>query len=231
MTTLDTSAMNNKQTDNDQSKPPTSPRMLRIMWGIFLDAGIAVVAYVALRALGQSEYISLLGATIVAGIRLGYVMIRRREIDGFALFMMVTFGVGFALSLVSGSVHFLLAKESIGTSVSGLLFLVTCLWGKPLMFYAARRFTAASEQERAGWDNNWNSNAGFRKYFRFVSVVWGIAFLIEAAVRIPFVYILPVDVMAVISPLATPIMITGLLVWTFSSSRKAVERSQGQVQM
>lgn len=46
-----------------------------------------------------------------------------------------------------------------------------------------------------------------------MSVVIGGVLLAEALVRVPFVYVLPIDVMAVVSPILTPVVITLVCVW------------------
>ncbi|MBA8794381.1 intracellular septation protein A [Friedmanniella endophytica] len=181
---------------------------------LFLDAGLSVGTYLVLHWLGTSDYVALLAATVVAGLRAAYVIVRRREVDAFSVFMLSTFAIGLGLSFVTGSARFLLVKESFGTGISGLIFLVTCLVGKPLMYYASQRFSAPTRAEREEWDGLWRTSAGFRRMFRVMSVVWGVAFLAEAALRIPLVLTLPVPVMATVSPLLTPVLITVLVVWS-----------------
>lgn len=196
-----------------EAEPDPSP--LSVIWTLFLDSGLSVGSYLVLRWLGESAYTALLTATIVAGIRAVYVIVRRREADAFALFMLFVFAMGLALSFVTGSVDFLLIKESFGTGLVGLAFLITCLFGKPLMYYTSQRFAATTPDERARWQGLWETTPSFRRHFRFMSLVWGVVFLAESLVRIPFVFVLPHDVMAVVSPLVTPVMITLLLIWTF----------------
>jgi hypothetical protein len=215
----DTQPASSADTDGD-----TSP--VSVIWTLFLDSGLSILSYAALRWAGESTYVSLLAATIVAGLRAGYVIARRREVDAFALFMMFVFALGLGLSFVTGSQDFLLVKESFGTGAVGLAFLLTCLFGKPLMYYTSLRFAATTPQERARWQVLWETVPGFRRHFRFLSAVWGVVFLAESIVRIPFVFILPTDVMAVVSPLATPIMITLLLVWTFRRSARYQARAR-----
>jgi hypothetical protein len=210
-----------------EAEPDPSP--LSVIWTLFLDSGLSVGSYAVLRWLGESTYTALLTATIVAGIRAVYVIVRRREADAFALFMLFVFAMGLGLSFVTGSVDFLLVKESFGTGLVGLAFLITCLFGKPLMYYTSQRFAATTPDERARWQGLWQTTPSFRRHFRFMSIVWGVVFLGESLIRIPFVFLLPHDVMAVVSPLVTPVMITLLLVWTFRrAARYETQAKVGQ---
>ena len=56
-----------------------------------------------------------------------------------------------------------------------------------------------------------------------MSLVIGGVLLAEALVRIPFVYVLPVDVMAVVSPVLTPVVITLVCVWAVHYGRRTPE--------
>lgn len=207
--------------------------ILSIVWTMFLDAGLAVGAYLIATALGASLFSALLIGAIVAMLRAGYVIIHRRMIDAFAIFMIITFGIGVILTLVSGSPRFLLAKDAIGTGVSGLIFLVTLLAGRPMMFYISQRFAATDDAERRRWKELWETQAGFRAHFRRLTVVWVIGFLFEASLKLILIMLLPVQAMAPVLPFFTPVLITVLVIWTVRSSALAQDRlreSAGVVQ-
>jgi len=195
-----------------------------IAWNLFLDAGLAVGAYLLARALGADLFVALLVGTAVAAARAVYVIIRRREIDAFAIFMIITFGIGLVLTLITGSPRFLLAKDGISNAVSGLVFAVTLFFGKPMMFYLSQRFGATDDAERTRWRELWGTEAGFRAFFRMLTVVWTIAFLAEATVKIIMAMTLPVSVMAPILPFFTPVLITLLVVWTVRSSARGQQK-------
>lgn len=201
------------------------PRLFVILWGIFLDAGLAVGAYLGLRLAGFEPYYALLGGALVAGLRLGYVVLRARRFEGFAAFMCIGFLIGTGLALVTGSERFLLLKDSFTTAIMGLLFLGSCVFGKPFMFHAAKRFNAAGRTEERQWEQKWRELPGFRKLFRFLTVVWAAAFVAEAAVRVPMVYLLPIDLAATVSGLLMPAMLVGLLAWTLRRSKRAEQRA------
>ncbi|SDS12942.1 VC0807 family protein [Microlunatus soli] len=198
--------------------------ILTIVWTLFLDAGLAVGAYLIARGFGTSMFAALLIGTVVAGLRAAYVIIRRREVDAFAIFMIITFGIGLLLSLVTGSARFLLAKDAISSAISGLIFLLTLAVGKPMMFHLAQRFGATDEGERSRWSGLWQSHRGFRSLFRFLTVIWAVGFLVEAAVKLILVALLPVDTMAPILPFFTPVLLTGLVIWTVRTSALAQQR-------
>lgn len=218
-----------EETSGAAPEPPVSEgqgrsMMAQVLGGLFLDLGLSLGAYLVARALGYSIFVALLAGMIVAGLRAGYVVIRRRTVDGFILFMIFTFAVGLALSFIGGTPRFLLTKDSIGTAVSGIAFGVTLFVGRPMMLYLSQRFAAPTSQDRQEWLRLWQVSSGFRRLFRLLTLVWAIAFLFEAVVKFILIVSLPVAVMAPLSHLFTPALITGLLIWTVRYSAAAERR-------
>lgn len=224
----DTKINNGIRTSESNGGDMNSGRMIgKIVWSLFLDAGLAVAGYLVARHLGASLFLSLLVGTAVAAVRAAYVIIRRREVDAFAIFMIITFGIGLLLTVFTGSPRFLLAKDSISTGVSGIVFLVTLLAGKPMMYYFAQRFGATSDAERQEWARLYPTHEGFRAFFRGLTLVWAIAFLAEASLKLVLVLALPVAIMAPVIPFFTPVLISAMVVWTVRRSVRARRRLGG----
>ena len=178
-----------------------------------LDIGLPLLVYYGLHAVGISDYPALLAGTVVAGLRVAFVALRNRRLDGFAAFLMTVFAVGLALSFATGDVRFMLAKDSVGTAVAGLIFLGTCVVGRPISFYAAQRFSTSTTRTRTWWATIWETSPVFRRRFRVMSIVWGIGLLVEALVRIPLIYLLPVHVMVGLSTVLQVTAFTLLITW------------------
>lgn len=178
-----------------------------------LDVGLPLLAYYGLHAVGISDYRALLAGTVVAGLRVGFVALSNRRLDGFAAFLMTVFAVGLALSFATGDARFMLAKDSVGTAVAGLIFLGSCVVGRPMSFYAAQRFSTTTTKTREWWTTMWQTRSAFRRGFRVMSMVWGIGLLAEAAVRIPLIYLLPVNVMVGISTVLQMTAFALLMTW------------------
>jgi hypothetical protein len=203
---------------------PSSGRLLgATVVTLFLDAGLSVVGYGVARLAGATPFLALVVGALVALGRAGWVLLRRREVDPFALFMVGIYVVGLVTSFFTGSPRFLLVKESFGTGAAGLAFLLTCLRGKPLAYHASARVAAPTPEERAEWEELWTTEPTFRRRFVVMSAVIGGVLLVEALVRVPFVYVLPVDVMAVVSPVLTPVVITLVCVWAVHYGQRTPE--------
>ncbi|PZS37894.1 MAG: hypothetical protein DLM62_16695 [Pseudonocardiales bacterium] len=204
---------------------PSTVGLIRMM---LLDVGLPLLAYYGLHTVGVGDYLALLAGTVVAGLRVTFVALRNRRLDGFAAFLMAVFAVGLALAFTTGDARFMLAKDSVGTAVAGLIFLGTCVVGRPMMFYAAQRFSATTSEKRALWNTMWQTRPAFRRGFRLMSVVWGVGLLVEAAVRVPLIYLLPIQVMVGLSTALQVAAFTLLMTWNLWYGKRMQRAGQTQ---
>ncbi|WP_433246949.1 VC0807 family protein [Streptosporangium sp. CA-135522] len=168
-----------------------------VLWDVVPMIG----TYYGCRALGVSEYAAMLAAASVGFLRVAYVALRQRRFDGFAAFMATVFGVGLVLSFLAGDEKFLLAVKSITNAIAGLIFLGTCAAGRPAGFAVAKLFGAEDAETARRWEVLYAAEPAFRRVYLVMTLVWGIVLLMESAVRIPLIYLLPTDVMAGLSSL------------------------------
>ncbi len=110
------------------------------MTGAALDVLVPVVAYYVLRAAGWSEWTALLAGAVVPAARAGYVLIRRRTVNWIPVGVLVFIVVSVAVSFLSGSPRFLLAKDGIIVAAVGVAILVTLAAKQPVMYKLSRAF-------------------------------------------------------------------------------------------
>ena len=70
--------------------------------------------------------------------------------------------IGTAGSLISGSVFFMLIKESVLTATFGFICLGSILAERPLMFYINRQFVAGDDPVKLEWWNGLWQYPAFR---------------------------------------------------------------------
>jgi len=213
----------------EATEPDTS--VLRQFSGLFFDVGAPLVGYYALRLLGATDWVALLVATLVAGLRLVWVAARTRRVTWFAVVMLVVFGLGLALAFVDGDPRFLLVTDSFTTALVGLVFLASLLGGKPLTLSA---FQTSQPHRAREMEEYYRTLPPVRHTFRVSAVVWGVGLLLLAIVRIPLIYLLPIDVMVGLSTALLVTVIVGLAIWngwygarTAAKAEKWVEAHQG----
>ncbi|ANN17605.1 hypothetical protein SD37_19430 [Amycolatopsis orientalis] len=195
-----------------------NPALALLVW----DVAVPLAAYYGLRLAGQSEQVSLLAGAVLAAARIAWVAVRDRCFDGFAALLAGVLGVGLVLSLVTGDAKFLLLKESFGTATAAIVLLVSCFGRAPMLLVAVRAGSSAAK--RAELDRLTGEIPALRRAFTRMSAVWGVALLLEAAVRVPLVYTLPADVMNALSVVLLIAVIGGLSLWSVRYAGKIQER-------
>ncbi|MEV8633299.1 VC0807 family protein [Streptosporangium sp. NPDC051023] len=188
--------------------------MKKMLPALQWDVLPAVAAYYVLRWFGLSEYAALLAATCVGALRVVYVAARERRLDGFAACTGLVFALGLVLSFLTGDERFMLVIKSVTTTVLALVLAGTCLAGRPAAFGIAKRFGAEDEATAVRWDVLYTARPAFRRVYLVMTLTWAVALLAESSVRIPLVYLLPVDVMAGLSPMLLIGTLVLLGVWS-----------------
>lgn len=203
------------------SRKPAGSAVRGLAGTLFFDIGLSVLAYFAAELLGASTYVALLAGTVVSGLRMLWVAVRHRRLDPFALFLLAMFGVGLALTFLTGDARFILAKDSAMSCAAGLVLVVSCLIKRPIAFYAAQRFarSAGSAQHE-----EFQAIAGtevMRARWVRVSLVWGFCLLADAGLRIVAIYLLPIGVAANLSQALMVAGYAGLFLWTVVTAKKS----------
>lgn len=86
----------------------------------------------------------------------------------------------------------MLLRSSLIRGSIGLVFLVTAVRGRRPLTLAALQSVVPGKAEQA--QREYDTDPGVRHGHRLASTVWGVALLAEAIVRIPLVYLLPVEI-------------------------------------
>jgi intracellular septation protein A len=123
-----------------------------------------------------------------------------------ARFMLLVSLASFAISLVTGSDRFLLARESVITALMGGWFLLSLRDERPMTFRLTRPLWEGRFRTTANWDDLWDSNDRFRHIWRMSTVMWGVATLLDAVLRVVIAYTFPVE--------SVPALQTGLVIAT-----------------
>jgi len=105
----------------------------------------------------------------------------------------------------------LLVKDSALTGLLGLVFLGSPLAPRPLTFFFGRKFATSGNPDRIAWWNGLWQFPAFRRAQRVPTVVWGLAYLGEALLRIALSFVLPVPAMVAVNTVL-PLVVTALLI-------------------
>jgi hypothetical protein len=193
--------------ENSESLKSSARPLLGLIW----DAGIPVFGFYTLKILGASDWAALLAATLFAGGRVFWVALRSRRMTWFAAMMMLVFGVGLALAFVVGDPRLMLAKNSVGGALIGGLFLASLATKRPLTLIAFQTWRPRDADALA---QAYHDDSAVRRVFRRSAWVWGIGMILEAALRLPLIYLVPLSVSVGLSAALSATVIGGLAIWT-----------------
>ena len=186
----------------------------RLLPTLIFDVAMPIVIFNVLTRFN----VSTLWALVAAGLSPATNNLRAWAISGrlqpLGLIVMSFLAIGTAASLISGSVFFALIKDSFLTATFGFLCLGSLLVDRPLMFYINRQFVAGDDPVRLEWWNGLWQYPNFRAAQRLVTAVWGIAYLVEALLRVGFALILSPAQVVTISPLMAFSVMVVLIAWT-----------------
>ncbi|HTI78281.1 MAG TPA: VC0807 family protein [Mycobacterium sp.] len=172
-------------TESDSAPQQSRRRMMR---GILLDIAPPLIGYYGLRAAGASEYVALLTATVLSGLKVTYDAVKAKRLDPFAAYLMLTFGLSLAVALATTDPKLILAGNTGVNGISGLIFLASCVVGTPLTQVVAQRFQPVDDEPEPGEEQY------VRRVHVLLSAMWGIGLLIEVGVRLVAISRLSVDV-------------------------------------
>ena len=172
---------------------------------LVLDLGLPVAAYyVSRNALDTSLVTAYLASSVVSVGRMAFTAVRDRRLNGLSALVFAVNMASLALNFMTGDVRLMAARDAVVSSVVGFGILVSVLRGTPVMAEGMRPFVTKG---RAGWETAWEQLAlgspRFRRLLGRHSAVWGIAFVLDCAVRVVCAATAPVNSLAWIGTVTT----------------------------
>jgi hypothetical protein len=149
---------------------------------IGLDIAGPLITYRLCRSGGLPQVWALVlsGTPPGLGVLFDYVRWRTLEVVGVIVLGGITLSL--ALALISGSTKAVLLEGAAGNGAFGLVCLVSLWRRRPLLFYFIQAFYGGRHSgEGADLEVAHDSIAEVRAFFRLVTVVWGFAYVVEAA--------------------------------------------------
>ena len=197
------------------SPEPGAPFSFMLMLPtLVVDVAMPIVTFNVLTHYRVSTLWALAAGGLFPALNNLRVWITARKLEPLGIIVMTFLVIGTAASLASGSVFFMLIKESVLTAAFGLLCLGSLLAERPLLFYINRQFVAGDDPVKLDWWNGLWQYPGFRAAQRTVTAVWGVAYLAEAALRVVFALIMSPSEVVTISPIMAFGVTIALIIWT-----------------
>ena len=179
------------------------------------DIGGPLAAYNLLRSAGLSSVTALVLSGIFPAVGLAARAIMHRRVDAVGAVVLAGILVGTLVGLITHNARLVLLEGSVPTAVFGLACLGSLKARRPLIYSIALEFNGPETAKGREFTSLWRYQE-FRRIFRVITAVWGVAFLVEAAVRVVIVYNTSTSTALALSKISPFIWAGVLMAWTFA---------------
>jgi hypothetical protein len=192
------------------------------MIAVFDIAG-PLVAYQLLRSAGQSEVSALVLSGILPALGVLINLVRRRRIDAVGMLVLAGIAVGTMLGVVTHDPRLVLLEGSVPTALFGLACLGSLWSRRPLIYRFALEFIGKDSPRGREFGSLWQYPA-FRHLFSLFTVVWGVTYLAEAAVRVAVVELISASTALAVSKFMPYVVAGALVLWMQACAYRAKRR-------
>jgi hypothetical protein len=194
----------------------SAPRFsfVQVLPTLFFDVILPVVLFDLLTHYGVSTLWALIASGLSPALNNLRIWAISRRLEPLGIIVLTLLAVSAAASLISGSVFFALIKESFLTGVFGAICLVSLMGARPLLFFVVRQFVAGDDAARIEAFNTRWQDRDFRVAMRLVTAIWGIAYVVEALLRVAFALTLTPAQVVSLSPVMSFGALIVLIAWT-----------------
>jgi intracellular septation protein A len=178
------------------------------------DVGGPLLAYALLRSQGFSAVTALILSGVLPAIGVGIGAVAHRRLDVIGALVLAGILVGTVLGLISHNARLVLIEGSVPTALFGLACLGSLWSQRPLIYAFALEFIGLDSAQGREMVRLWQY-PGFRRIFRTMTVVWGVGYLVEAAIRVVIVENTSTGTALAISKIMPFVFAAALVAWTF----------------
>jgi hypothetical protein len=212
-----------------QVGPPSPPanrgRLQAVAPIVLFDVAGPLVVYYSLRSGGLATVPALVLSGVLPAFGVALSVVRHRRLDAVGALVLAGIVVGTVLGIVSGSAHLVLLEGTVGTAAFGAACLGS-LWAKrPLMFRFALEFVGADTPKGRDFADHWRYD-GFRHAFRVTTVVWGLAYLAEAAAQAAIVESASAGTAKATSTVMPLVVAAAVATWNVSYAKRGQRKGE-----
>lgn len=178
----------------------------QLIFDLVINGLFPWLGYVFLQSqYGWSDYHALLAVTVIPGMAALVGIVKKGRPDLIATVSLVTIGLSLALVAVSDDARVLQIRESYFTAILGVVFIVSSMIRKPILWLLARH-QAKTPEQKLKLDEPLQ-----RRRLGTVNAVWGWSFIAEFGIKLWMIEKLPIAQVLALSP----VMFYGVTAVTF----------------
>ncbi|KXN74907.1 hypothetical protein CONCODRAFT_1980 [Conidiobolus coronatus NRRL 28638] len=180
---------------------------------LFLDIALPLILYFTLKGpLGE------LYATIILSIpgllSILWTILIKRRFEPMPMVLILTFLIRLGLSLGSKDAKLIQLQGPIVTSVIGISYIATLCCKKPIIYYLSRPWMTKNDPEKIKEFNLKWQNLEFRNIMKLVSIIWGLGFILQAAVNFTLIFTISLNLVKILGYVLTFSTIVILIIWS-----------------
>ena len=196
----------------------TASTRVRGLLPMLIDIVAPIIVYFILHSLGVGDVLALTIGGMVTAINVVVGTVRRRRLDSIGLLVIAEITLSIALLLITQDPRILLIKPSFYVGFAAIYAFATCLVGRPIGYESAKPMATKGDPEGlAAYERAWERSPEFRQTERVITAGWGVAFLVDAVLRILVVYSFSADQVSeslLLSQVPGIVLISAALVFT-----------------
>ncbi|HEY9335593.1 MAG TPA: VC0807 family protein [Kribbella sp.] len=187
-------------------------------WLLVVDIALPLALFYGLKALGASDLTALVVGVVPGLISSAVSLARTRRTDLLGMAVVISMVASTVVAVMGGDARLLLVRNAwISLPFAGIT-----LWSlrhpQPMTYVVTRALFA---RRAAVMDRLWETNARFRDAWKWITVWWGIATIIDGIVRVVVAYTMPISVVPATDPVITVATIVVLQVPTLVLLRRS----------
>jgi intracellular septation protein A len=177
------------------------------LFGFFFQHVILEIALPLILFFTLKQPVGDLWATIYSSIpgllsTLFTILVKRR-FEPIPIIIIISFFIGFALTLKYNNPKLKQVDGSIITGIIGLAFLFSLLLNKPLIYYTSRPWITKNDPDKLEeFEEKWKNRA-FRKTMTNMSLIWGFGLILQAVINLILIFTISLDLLMILSPVIT----------------------------
>lgn len=207
-----------------------SGRLRPIAKIVILYVAVPLAVYNLLRSAGVTAVTALVLSGVLPAVGVASEVISHRRLDAVGALVLVGIVVGTIAGLVSHSARPVLLEGSVPTAVFGVACLGSLCTRRPLMFGLGLEFTGPDSAQGQEMTRLWQYE-GYRRVFRIITAVWGVGFLVEAALRVVVVYSTSTGTALAVSNVTPFVWAGALSAWTVAYGLRQKKKGERSTQL
>ena len=196
---------------------------------LVIDVAGPLLTYSLLKANGMSDVLALVLSGILPALGVLNDWVRHHSLGVIGVVVLSGFALGVVLAAATHNTRAVLLEGAVPTAVFAVACLASLRAQRPLIFRLAQAAMGGPTAEPGRrFDQRYQQQPGMRRYFRVVTIAWGVAYLVEAAVKIVVTQTTSTGFAFTVSRLLAYPVAAILVVWMIVYGKRAHLRGASQ---